>query len=144
MPEPKIPFQKADYGTLDARQQEVYNYHHIAATLARYGYASYPIRDDWNGGDMIARHMVGGTNLVIQIKGRVTFAKNTAAKISGSAFLPITEYTYTRMTRCLISILNFVPTVAYRWKTTAPGLRTGWCTGSSQRRNSRDYWRRIF
>jgi hypothetical protein len=68
-------FAKIDYTSLNAKQKEVHNFHHIAAVLARHGYASYPIRDDWNGGDMIARHMTDATRemLTIQIKGRVTF-----------------------------------------------------------------------
>lgn len=68
-------FAKVDYTLLNAKQKEVHNFHHIAAVLARHGYASYPIRDDWNGGDMIARHMTDATRemLTIQIKGRVTF-----------------------------------------------------------------------
>ena len=68
-------FKKISYTSLNAKQKEVHNFHHIAAVLARHGYASYPIRDDWNGGDMIARHMTDATRemLTIQIKGRVTF-----------------------------------------------------------------------
>lgn len=68
-------FAKVDYTSLNAKQKEVHNFHHIAAVLAKHGYASYPIRDDWNGGDMIARHMTDTSRemLTIQIKGRVTF-----------------------------------------------------------------------
>jgi len=66
-------FRKVNYRELNARQQEVYNYHHIAALLAQHGYATYPIRDDWNGGDMFARHMLTGEPMTIQIKSRVTF-----------------------------------------------------------------------
>jgi hypothetical protein len=68
-------FAMVDYTSLNAKQKEVHNFHHIAAVLAKHGYASYPIRDDWNGGDMIARHMTdpGREMLTIQIKGRLTF-----------------------------------------------------------------------
>lgn len=68
-------FSKVNYQDLDGRQKEVHNYHHIAALLAKHGYATYPIRDDWNGGDMIARHMTDPEkgNMTIQIKGRLTF-----------------------------------------------------------------------
>jgi hypothetical protein len=40
-----------------------------------YGFATYPIRDDWNGGDMLARHMTDWECgvLTIQIKSRATF-----------------------------------------------------------------------
>jgi hypothetical protein len=70
-------FSKIDYSQLNAKQQEVHNFHQIAARLAQYGYATYPIRDDWNGGDMIARHMTdtGRQTLTIQIKSRVTFGR---------------------------------------------------------------------
>ena len=36
-------FAKVDYSSLNAKQKEVHNFHHIAAVLARHGYASYPI-----------------------------------------------------------------------------------------------------
>lgn len=70
-------FAKVKYESLNARQKEAHNLYLIAARLAEYGYASYPIRDDWNGGDMIARHMTKPKEvpLTIQVKGRATFAK---------------------------------------------------------------------
>lgn len=68
-------FAKVEYAKLNARQKEVYNFHHIAALLARYGYATYLIRDDWSGGDMFARHMLTNEPLTVQIKSRLTFAK---------------------------------------------------------------------
>jgi hypothetical protein len=75
-------FRLADYALLNARQREVYNFHAIAALLARYGFATYPIRDDWNGGDMIARHMTESNRpiMTIQIKGRVTFDRKYIGK----------------------------------------------------------------
>lgn len=75
-------FEKISYPSLNAKQKEVHNFHHIAAVLARHGYASYPIRDDWNGGDMIARHMTDPDRemLTIQIKGRVTFDQKYQGK----------------------------------------------------------------
>jgi len=73
-------FAKVDYRSLNAKEKEVYNFHHIGALLAKHGYASYPIRDDWSGGDMFARHMVTRKSLTIQIKGRVTFAKKYLGK----------------------------------------------------------------
>src|SRR5689334_3681623 len=64
-------FEKVEYAELNGKQQEVHNFHQIAARLAQYGYATYPIRDDWNGGDMIARHMTHPKKptLTIQVKG---------------------------------------------------------------------------
>jgi hypothetical protein len=75
MRKPPNYFSKVDYSTLNARQQEVHNFHIIGALLARHGFATYPIRDDWNGGDMFARHMTDLKRgaMVIQIKSRVTF-----------------------------------------------------------------------
>ncbi len=75
-------FAKLDYTSLNAKQKEVHNFHHIAAVLAKHGYASYPIRADWNGGDMIARHMTdtGREMLTIQIKGRLTFDRKYQGK----------------------------------------------------------------
>lgn len=73
-------FAKVDYQDLNAKQREVYNFHLIAARLAQYGYASYPIRDDWNGGDMFARHMLNGRSLTVQIKSRATFDKKYQGK----------------------------------------------------------------
>jgi hypothetical protein len=82
MGEATVLFQKVDYNTLNARQKEVHNFHHIAALLAKYGYATYLIRDDWNGGDMIARHMMDSAQptLTIQIKSRLTFDKKYKGK----------------------------------------------------------------
>lgn len=73
-------FNKVDYHSLNAKEKEVYNFHHIGALLAKHGFASYPIRDDWSGGDMFARHMVSRKSLTIQIKGRLTFGKKYMGK----------------------------------------------------------------
>ena len=81
MPEPVFSaFHKVDNRQLNARQQEVYNFHHIAACLAKYGYATYVIRDDWSGGDMFARHMISGEPMTIQIKSRITFDRKYIGK----------------------------------------------------------------
>ena len=79
-------FAKVDYAKLDARQKEVYNFYHIAALLARYGYATHLIRDDWSGGDMFARHMLTNEPLTVQIKGRMTFATKYRGKDLWIAF----------------------------------------------------------
>lgn len=79
-------FGKVDYRTLNGRQQEVYNFHQIAALLAKHGYASYAIRDDWNGGDMFARHMLTGEPMTIQIKSRLTFDRKYQGKALWIAF----------------------------------------------------------
>ena len=79
-------FGKVDYRKLNGRQQEVYNFHQIAALLAKYGYATYTIRDDWNGGDMFARHMLTGEPMTIQIKSRLTFERKYLGKALWIAF----------------------------------------------------------
>src|SRR5947209_6070372 len=73
-------FARVAYQELNAKQREVYNFHHIGAVLAKYGFASYPIRDDWNGGDMFARHMLTGSAITVQIKSRLTFDKKYLGK----------------------------------------------------------------
>jgi hypothetical protein len=95
MPRRSDIFSKVEYGRLNGRQQEVHNFHQIAARLAQYGYATYPIRDDWNGGDMIARHMLDSRKptLTIQVKGRMTFAKKYLEKDLWLAF-PFKEMVY--------------------------------------------------
>jgi len=61
------------YGSLNARQQENYNYQKLSALLADYGFVTMRLSDDWNGADMIAQHIDGDTFLKIQLKGRLTF-----------------------------------------------------------------------
>jgi hypothetical protein len=74
-------FQRADYSKLDGRQKEVFNFHCVAALLAKCGFATYPIRDDWNGGDMFARHMTDSRKtMVVQLKSRMTFDKKYLGK----------------------------------------------------------------
>ena len=79
-------FEKVDYRKLNGRQQEVYNFHQIAALLVKYGYATYTIRDDWKGGDMFARHMLTGEPMTIQIKSRLTFDQKYLGKALWIAF----------------------------------------------------------
>ncbi len=92
-PDGEAGFAKVDYQALNSRQREVYNFHHIAARLARYGFASYPIRDDWNGGDMFARNMLSGEALTVQIKSRATFDKKYLDKNLYIGF-PLEEAVY--------------------------------------------------
>ena len=79
-------FAKVDYQSLNAKQREVHNFHFIAGVLASYGYATYPVRDDWNGGDMFARHMLNGQSLLIQLKSRLTFDRKYQNKQLWIAF----------------------------------------------------------
>ena len=63
--------KEVDYKKLNAKQQENFNYHHIAAALAKYGYNSMRLNDDWEGADFIAVK-VGSDMIKVQLKGRFT------------------------------------------------------------------------
>lgn len=82
----RTKFVKVDYESLNSRQREVYNFHYVGSVLAKYGYASYPIRDDWNGGDIFARHMINGDAITIQLKSRLTFDRKYCGKDLWMAF----------------------------------------------------------
>ena len=75
-----LSFELADYCQLNARQKETYNYQIASAILARYGFHTHRISDDWLGADFIARHMMTGTQLLVQLKGRLLFAKRYKEK----------------------------------------------------------------
>ncbi|MEM9659707.1 MAG: hypothetical protein AAF961_15205, partial [Planctomycetota bacterium] len=64
-----------DYAALNGKQQEAYNFAHIAARLSRHGFACYKLDDDWNGADFLAHHMPTGDTLKVQLKGRVTIVR---------------------------------------------------------------------
>ena len=65
-----MTFSKISYKKLTPKQQENYNYHKIASTLAEYGFNLMRLSDDWQGADALACHVDGNTFLKIQIKGR--------------------------------------------------------------------------
>ena len=71
----KNTFHKISYDGLNARQQENYNFHKIAAKLADYGFTSIKLSDDWQGADFIACHCNGLDSIKVQLKGRVTIDK---------------------------------------------------------------------
>lgn len=64
-------FAPVPYAALNARQQENYNFHKIAARLADFGYTSMRLIDDFEGADFIALHVDGETMLRVQLKGRL-------------------------------------------------------------------------
>ena len=66
-------FTQISYKDLNARQQETYNFHKVAAVLADYGFTCIRLSDDWQGADFIAQHIDGETFLKVQLKGRLTF-----------------------------------------------------------------------
>lgn len=80
-------FQRIDYGDLNARQQENYNFQKIAARLADYGFNCLRLSDDWHGADFIACHLDGVTFLKVQLKGRLAIDKKYIGKAIHIGFL---------------------------------------------------------
>ena len=79
-------FERVEYSALNSKQKEVRNFHHVAAALVEYGFASYKLDDDWQGADFLAYHMLTGETLKIQLKGRVSIAKKYLGKDICMAF----------------------------------------------------------
>ena len=71
---------KIEYEKLNARQKETYNFQDVSALLARYGFSTIKLNDDWQGADFIAQHIDGETFLKVQLKGRLTFDKKYEGK----------------------------------------------------------------
>ena len=72
--------EKIDYGGLNARQKETFNFQKVSAVFAEYGFATIKLNDDWQGADFIAQHIDGQTYLKVQLKGRLTFSKKYVGK----------------------------------------------------------------
>jgi hypothetical protein len=73
-------FQPVIYAQLNARQKEVHNYQVLSGLLARLGFHTHNIPDDWLGADFIARHMVTGEHLLVQLKPRLFFQRRYEGK----------------------------------------------------------------
>ncbi|MEM1064552.1 MAG: hypothetical protein AAF771_12190 [Pseudomonadota bacterium] len=84
-------FQRIDYGRLNSRQKENYNFHMLAARLAEYGFNCMRLTDDWQGADLIACHIDGDTFLKIQLKGRLTVDKKYSGKGIHVAFFRLSD-----------------------------------------------------
>ena len=67
-------FERVKYSELNARQQESFNFQKVSAVLADYGFVTILLASDWQGADFIAQHR-DGTFLMVQLKGRLSFAK---------------------------------------------------------------------
>ena len=63
---------RVDYGSLNARQKEAYNFQKSAAMLADYGFNCIKLADDWLGADFLAYHKDGSQTLRVQLKSRLT------------------------------------------------------------------------
>ena len=82
----KKAFKKIKYSALNARQKENFNFQWISGALATYGFHTHRVPDDWEGADLIARHMQSGIQLKVQLKGRIHFAKKYTGKKIWIAF----------------------------------------------------------
>ena len=80
-------FEPVPYSDLNSRQKENYNFHHVAARLAKYGFNSLRVTDDWQGADFIACHIDGDTFLKVQLKGRLVIDRKYLGKDIHIAFL---------------------------------------------------------
>jgi len=75
-----VAFKKIHYAELNARQKENYNYQRAAGVLAKYGFVTMRLSDDWQGADFIAQHIDGETLLRVQLKSRFAIAKKYQGK----------------------------------------------------------------
>lgn len=72
---PQVPGQHVQYSELNAKQQEIFNFQKVAATLADYGYACIKLSDDWKGADFLADHFSADHTLRVQLKSALTIDK---------------------------------------------------------------------
>lgn len=79
-PTKPLALRKVDYGKLNSRQKETYNFHRVAGRLAEYGYNSILLSDDWLGADFIAYHNDGERFYRVQLKGRMTIDNKYVGK----------------------------------------------------------------
>ena len=75
-----MKLEKINYSDLNAKAQEMYNFHKVAAVLADYGYTSIWLSNDWNGADFIAVHVDGVSDIKVQLKGGLSFAEKYRGK----------------------------------------------------------------
>jgi len=58
----------------------MYNFQKVSAVLADYGFTTMWLNNDWQGADFIALHSDGETNIRVQLKGRLSFARKYVGK----------------------------------------------------------------
>ena len=75
-----MKLNKIKYADLNSKAKEMYNFHKVSAKLADYGYTCMWLSNDWQGADFIAVHIDGVTDLKVQLKGRLSFAKKYIGK----------------------------------------------------------------
>ena len=66
-----MKLRRVVYGSLNAKQKEVYNFQKCAALLADFGFNCIKLADDWLGADFLAYHKDGTTTLRVQLKSRL-------------------------------------------------------------------------
>jgi len=76
----EVEFKKVRYQDLNAKAQEMYNFQKVAAILADYGFTCMWLNNDWQGADFIGVHADGVTDIKVQLKGRLSFAKKYVGK----------------------------------------------------------------
>lgn len=68
-----IDLERIEYGKLNSRQKETYNFQKVSAILSDFGFATIKLNDDWQGADFIAQHINGDLFLKVQLKSSLTF-----------------------------------------------------------------------
>ncbi len=71
---------KINYGELNARQKEIYNFQKVASLLADYGFNCIKLSDDWQGADFLAYHKDGDQTLRVQLKSGMGIYKKYMGK----------------------------------------------------------------
>lgn len=82
-----VKLAKIEYGLLNSRQQENFNFQKVAGYLADYGFNCLKLSDDWQGADFLACHINGRDFLKVQLKGRMVIDPKYAGKDIYIAFL---------------------------------------------------------
>ena len=75
-----MKLQRIEYAKLNSKAKEMHNFHKAAAVLADYGFTCIWLTNDWQGADFIAVHVDGVTDLKVQLKSRLSFAKKYVGK----------------------------------------------------------------
>ena len=72
---PESQWPRVEYGSLNSKQKEIYNFQKSAALLADFGFNCIKLSDDWQGADFLAYHKDGNETLRVQLKARLTVDK---------------------------------------------------------------------
>ncbi len=75
-----MKLEKVKYDDLNAKAKEMYNFQKVAAKLADYGFTCMWLHNDWQGADFIAVHLDGVTDVKVQLKARLSFARKYIGK----------------------------------------------------------------